>query len=172
MHIFLRIRSKIYKAFVPDPLSIGTIRQLFVDVGGYRPSINDVFPDIYISNSKKKYKLTESTINDVVDGTLLTLQVEARPETTVQTRLDNKMDSSTDGISGMHRNMFYLPFSLYSAEFESENSSKIPASPHPQRANSRRASQESIANGPSIRGRTPEGYPFGHYLTKSTAGSC
>lgn len=72
VNIFLKIGSKTKKAKISLPVSLASVRLLFVEKFAYSPGSSS-FPDIYVQdpNSNISYELED--LEDVKDGTLLSL---------------------------------------------------------------------------------------------------
>lgn len=87
--VFLRLGKTVRKGSVPRPPSIAALRLQFVEVCAYVPSGEETFPEIMVQDpaTSMDYEVTEATIGDVQDGSLLTLNVPGPEEQNVQTEL-------------------------------------------------------------------------------------
>lgn len=96
--LYLQCGRSVKKCLVePSELTIPALRLLFTDKFSY--SHSEAFPEIYIQDPKSgiRYELDESVLaNDVHNGTLLSLNVEAMDE--VKTLIDEGLSTLTKHI--------------------------------------------------------------------------
>lgn len=87
--VFLRLGNSIRKASLTRPASIAAIRLKFVEVCTYIHSGDETFPEITLQDpqSQINYDVTEATVSDVVEGSLLTLKVKAPEELSIEAEL-------------------------------------------------------------------------------------
>lgn len=193
INIFLRIGTKIRKAPISKPPSIAAIRLQFVEVGEYFHSSEGVFPDINIVDPQTnlEYELTEATVSDVVDGSLLVLQVKTPEETTIQSELKDLKDvvkelaqkvGTSSGPSGTansgfnaaasRNTKFSSPVMTGDGRFKIEKPGGDRASPPPPGGIPRRDSASargSASSSPSL-GGAAAGQPFGQASSTGQAG--
>ncbi|KAI5951331.1 BUD6 [Candida jiufengensis] len=100
-YILLKINERIKKSVVQKPLTLATLRLLFVEKFAYSPGLGN-FPDIYIQDphSKHSYELEESLIGDVKKGSLLSLN-----EPDVQTKAISDLNSKIELLSSKMESM-------------------------------------------------------------------
>lgn len=87
--VFLRLGNSIRKTNLTRPPSIAAIRLKFVEVCTYIHSGDETFPVITLQDpqSQINYEVTEATVSDVVEGSLLTLKVKTVEELSMEAEL-------------------------------------------------------------------------------------
>ncbi|KAK9480679.1 actin interacting protein 3-domain-containing protein [Lipomyces japonicus] len=91
--VYLRIGRQTKKAIIDiEDVSIKAIRMLFVERFSYSPRSDD-FPDLYVQDSENsvRYELEESTIGDIKEGVIVSLNVESVNEERKQ--LEERLDT-------------------------------------------------------------------------------
>ncbi|KAI5957061.1 BUD6 [Candida theae] len=98
--VLLRIGSRTKKARLSTPITLASIRLAFVEKFAYSPGSGN-FPDIYIQDPRAKifYELEEQSLNDVKDGSLLSLNEENSDQLS---ELNTKLDALMKKIDSMN----------------------------------------------------------------------
>lgn len=101
-YIFLRIGDTTKKCAVLLPITITSLRLLFVEKFAYSPG-EFLFPDIYIAepHTNISYELEESAVqSELRSGSLVELRERNAPETTLEA-LDSKLAKLTSQVAAM-----------------------------------------------------------------------
>ncbi|KAG5417629.1 BUD6 [Candida metapsilosis] len=103
IYVLLRIGQKTRKATLASPVTIASIRLVFVEKFAYSPGTGN-FPEIYIQDPQTKifYELEEQALNEVKDGSLLSLNEENSDQLS---QLNSKFETLLKKIDTMQSEM-------------------------------------------------------------------
>lgn len=140
LHVFLRLGNRVRKAEIDAPPSLVAIRLRFVDMFGYTPSGEDVFPEMLIQDEKTgiEYELTEATARDVKPGSLLTLKAKTSEELS----LEKRMDAIQEGLEKLNARLSSAPAPASGPGNSFQRNNSMPVV-HPPSIPSRRIPPES-----------------------------
>lgn len=140
-HVFLRLGSRIRKAEVDAPPSLVAIRLRFVDMFGYTPGGEEIFPELIIQdeNTGIEYELTEATASDVKPGSLLTLKAKTSEEIS----LDKRIDALQEGIDKLNTRLASGPVTTGGSAQPFQRNNSVPVL-HAPSMPSRRLPPDSV----------------------------
>lgn len=121
IYVLLRIGQKTRKSNLATPVTLASIRLVFVEKFAYSPGSGN-FPDIYIQDPQTKvfYELEEQSLNEVKNGSLLSLNEESSNIN----QLNIKFETVLEAIESM-RNELNTQSSIPSPSSDSDDRKEI-----------------------------------------------
>ncbi|KAI5961520.1 BUD6 [Candida margitis] len=105
IYVFLKIGKKTRRSSLAAPITLASIRLVFVERFAYSPGSGN-FPDIYIQDAQTKvfYELEEQSIGDVKNGSLLCLNEEDSESKSIND-LSSKIETLFERIEAMNNDI-------------------------------------------------------------------